>query len=75
MMAANRFNMLSLWNLHPFPYMIRSANFPEACPFTDEEMKEWKKFWESLFEMARDRGIETFIVNWNIIVPEGFAKA
>ncbi len=74
MMATNRFNMLSLWNLHPFPYMIRSTNFPEACPFTDEEMTEWKRFWESLFKMAADRGIESFIVNWNIVVSGGFAR-
>jgi hypothetical protein len=30
MMADNRFNTLTLWNLHPFPYMIRARNFERA---------------------------------------------
>ncbi len=75
MMAENRFNVLSLWNLHPFPYMIRPKNFPDACPFSDEKMEEWRRFWRSLFRMAKERGIETYIVNWNIVVSPEFASA
>jgi hypothetical protein len=75
MMAENRFNVLSLWNLHPFPYMIRAKNFPEATPFDDEELALWQEFWKTLFRMARQRGIQTFIVNWNIVVSPEFAKA
>ncbi len=75
MMAENRFNVLSLWNLHPFPFMIRPEEFPEACPFRDEEMEEWKLFWRSLFRMAKERGIETYVVNWNIVVSPEFARA
>jgi hypothetical protein len=30
MMAGNRFNALSLWNLHPYSYMLRAKNFPEV---------------------------------------------
>ncbi len=74
MMVENRFNVLTLWNLHPFPYMIRPKNFPEACPFTDEELKEWQTFWHGLLGMARDRGIKTFIFNWNIFVSPSFAE-
>ncbi|MDX1639849.1 MAG: hypothetical protein R3281_17950, partial [Balneolaceae bacterium] len=73
MMAKNRFNTLSLWNLHPFHYMIRAKNFPEASPFSDRELQEWKKFWKSLFKMADDRSIETYVVNWNIRVSEAMA--
>ncbi|HEX5168370.1 MAG TPA: hypothetical protein VFW11_04310 [Cyclobacteriaceae bacterium] len=75
MMAANRWNVLSLWNNHPFPYMIRSNSFPKATPFDDDQMKEWQQFWTSLFRMAKARGIQTFIVNWNIVVSPEFAKA
>ncbi len=75
MMTENRLNVLSLWNNHPFPYMIKAANFPEATPFTDQEMEEWQTFWKSLFRMAKQRGIQTFIVNWNIVVSPEFAKA
>ncbi len=72
MMAENRFNSLTLWSLHPFPYMIRPTNFPLACSFDDEELKDWQNFWHGLFQMAADRGIETYLVNWNIFVSEGF---
>jgi len=75
MMAENHFNVLSLWNLHPFTYMIRPKNFPEACPFSDRELAQWQRFWRRLFSMAKERGIETYIVNWNIVVSPEFAQA
>lgn len=75
MMAENRWNVLSLWNNHPFPYMIKSKSFPQATPFDEDQMKEWQVFWKSLFRMAKQRGIQTFIVNWNIVVSPEFAKA
>ncbi len=75
MMVENRYNALSLWNTHPFPYMIRAKNYPEATPFSNEELSEWKVFWKSLFKMAKDRGIETYLVNWNIVVSTEFAEA
>lgn len=74
-MADNRFNTLSLWGLHPFTHMIRPKNFPEACGFNDAELADWQRFWKALFRMAKDRGIETYLVNWNIFVSPEFAKA
>ncbi|NHN29840.1 hypothetical protein [Paenibacillus agricola] len=74
MMAGNRFNVLTLWNLHPFPYMIRSTHFPQATPFSDEELLEWKHYWTTLFRMAKDRGIEVYMINWNIFVSEAFKE-
>lgn len=73
MMVKNRFNALSLWNTHPFPYMIRAENFPKATPFNDQELDAWRTFWKALFKMAKDRGIESYIVNWNIVVSPEFA--
>jgi hypothetical protein len=75
MMVDNRLNVLSLWNNHPFPYMIRSRSFPKATPFTDDELAVWTDFWKQLFRMAKERGIQTFIVNWNIVVSPEFAAA
>ena len=75
MMAENRFNVLSLWNLHPFSYMVRSETYPEATPFSDEELADWQAFYRGLFQMAVDRGIETYVVNWNIFVSPAFAEA
>ena len=75
MMAANRFNALTLWNLHPWPYLIRPTNFPEACPFTDAELAEWQSLFTTIFRLAKERGIETYLVNWNIFVSPAFAAA
>ena len=75
MMAENRFNKLTLWNLHPFNFLVKTEKYPEACGFSDEELAEWQKIWQSLFRMAKNRGIETYLVNWNIFVSPEFAKA
>ena len=74
MMAENRFNALTLWSLHPFPYLIKAKNFPKATPFSDSELAEWKEFWTALFRMAKERGIDTYIINWNIIVSKSFRE-
>ncbi len=34
MMVENRFNTFTLWTMHPFTYMIRPKNFPEASKWT-----------------------------------------
>lgn len=75
MMAANRFNVLTLWSLHPFHYLVRPRSFPEACPFNDTELAEWQRLWHGLFALARERGIETYLINWNIFVSPEFARA
>ncbi|MEM9673606.1 MAG: glycoside hydrolase family 20 zincin-like fold domain-containing protein [Bacteroidota bacterium] len=75
MMVENRFNALTLWNLHPFNYLIRPTNFPEATGFSDEELADWQQFWRSLFAMAKERGIRTYIINWNIFVSPEFADS
>lgn len=75
MMAENRFNSLTLWNLHPYTFMIKPKNFPEASPWTDEELKEWKKLFGGIFRMAKERGIDTYIIPFNIFVTPEFSKA
>ena len=73
-MVDDRWNALSLWNIHPFPFIIKSKSFPLANEFSDLEMQEWKQFWTSLFAMASERGIQSFVVNWNIAVSPSFVK-
>jgi len=75
MMVDNRFNALTLWNLHPFTFMIQPEGFPEAIQYTGGEFAEWQKFWRTLFRMAKERGIETYILNWNIITSPGLTEA
>jgi hypothetical protein len=54
--------------------MIKAKNFPKATPFSDAELAEWKTFWTALFKMAKERGIDTYIINWNIIVSKSFIE-
>ena len=75
MMVDNRLNALSLWDLHPFTYMIRSKNFPRATPFNDKELKEWQNLFHGILHMAKERGIDTYLVPFNIFFSPEFAKA
>jgi len=75
MMAENRFNTLTLWNLHPYTFMIKPKNFPEASPWNEKEMAAWKNLFGSIFRMAKERGIDTYIVPFNIFVTVEFSKA
>jgi hypothetical protein len=75
MMAENRFNAITLWNLHPYTFMIKSKKYPEACPYSDTEMKEWKTLFTGIFKMAEERGIDTYIFPFNIFVSPEFSKA
>ncbi|MBN1392271.1 MAG: hypothetical protein JW947_05650 [Sedimentisphaerales bacterium] len=75
MMVENRFNVISLWNLHPYTYMIQPKNFPEASPWSEKEFAEWQRLYREIFRMAKERGLDTYIVHWNIFVSKEFAKA
>jgi hypothetical protein len=75
MMVENRFNAFSLWTMHPFTYMIRPANFPEASKWTAAEFAEWQRLYREIFRMAKERGLDTYVVFWSIFVSEEFAKA
>ena len=75
MMVENRFNTLTLWNLHPYTFLIKPTNFPEASPWSDKEMKEWQTLFHSIINMATERAIETYVIPFNIFVTPEFAKA
>lgn len=75
MMAENRLNALTLWNLHPYTFMIKPKNFPEASPFTDAELQEWQTLFHGIFRMAKERAIDVYIIPFNIFVSPEFSKA
>ena len=75
MMVENRFNVISLWNMHPYTFMVKSKNFPEASPWSDKEFADWQNFYCEIFRMAKERALDTYIVHWNIFVSREFAKA
>ncbi len=75
MMAENRLNALSLWNLHPYPFMIVPRNYPEASPFTPEEFARWQSLFRSIIDMAAERAIDTYLIPFNIFVTPEFSRA
>ena len=75
MMVENRFNAISLWTMHPFTYMIRPKNFPEASKWTDAEFAQWQHLYREIFRMAKERGLDTYLVFWSIFVSPEFARA
>jgi hypothetical protein len=75
MMVENRFTAFTLWTMHPFTYMIRPRNFPEASKWSDAEFAEWQKLYREIFRMAKERGLDTYVVFWSIFVSQEFARA
>lgn len=75
MMVSNRFNAVSLWTMHPFTYMVQPKNFPEASPWSKKEFQQWQHLYREIFRMAKERGLDTYLVFWSIFVSEEFARA
>ena len=75
MMVENRFNVVSLWNLNPYTYMVMPKNFPEASPWSEKEFAEWQKLYRGIFKLAKERGLDTYIVHWSIFVSKEFSEA
>ncbi len=75
MMVRNRFNVVSFWNMHPYTFMVRPKNFPEASPWSEKEFAEWQHLYKEIFRMAKERALDTYIVHWNIFVSKEFAEA
>jgi hypothetical protein len=75
MMVANRFNVVSLWNMHPFTFMVRPKNFPEASPWSEAEQEAWRQLYRGIFRLAKERGLDTYIVHWSIFVSKEFSAA
>jgi len=75
MLARNRYNTLTLWCEHPFNYMVRVEKYPEATSLSENELEANIEFFKAVFAMAKERGIDTYIITWNIFVSEEFAKA
>ena len=74
-MARHRYNVVSVWNNHPFTSMLKMADYPDVAiqnvtgydGYTkvmsmDEKIDHWKK----VMAYAHSRGFDFFLVNWNI---------
>lgn len=74
-MARHRYNVVSVWNNHPFTSMIKLADYPDVAiqnvtgydGYTktlsiDQKIDHWRK----VMAYAKSRGFEYYLVNWNI---------
>ncbi len=77
-MARNRLNTLSLWNLNPFPSLVRIPEYPNAS-IDDVQgssgqvvktltIDEKIAFWRRVMQYAKDRGVDVSFITWNIFV-------
>ena len=75
--ARNRYNMLSVWVHHPFPALVKLADYPKAClPNIDgfdgfvKELNHEQRvtFWRDVMKYAHSRGMKFYFFNWNIYV-------
>ena len=96
-MARHRYNLLSLWSLHPFPSLVRVPEYPkvaladvkrkagamwnatgsgvgmydpswELTTLKKMTMDEKIAFWRWVMQYAKDRGIDCYVMTWNIFV-------
>jgi hypothetical protein len=74
-MAYNRYNALTLWCSHPYDHMLRLAKYPEATTLSHDRLDKNIVFFHKLFQMAKNYGLDTYIVTWNIHMSPGFRKA
>ncbi|MGF1450752.1 MAG: hypothetical protein ACFB21_01595 [Opitutales bacterium] len=74
-LARCRFNALTLWNLLPFPWMVRVPGFPEAAVGADAEMEAWEELWSFVFREARRRHLQPIVIWWSIFVPPHLESA
>ncbi|MCD6287923.1 MAG: hypothetical protein J7M12_02285, partial [Candidatus Hydrogenedentes bacterium] len=75
-MARFRYNYLSLWNLHPFPSMVRVPGYEKIALDDVQSVTETLKmtmdekiaFWRNVMRYARDRNVAVYVVTWNIFI-------
>ena len=74
-LARQRYNVLSLWNKHPFPSLVKLNDYPDVAlndvynasgKVKDMPHKDKIIFWKKIMDMAWDRGIEVYLITWNI---------
>ncbi len=77
-MARNRFNVLSLWNPHPFTSMVDMEQKYPGIAINDVEgydgfqkkmsIQEKIKFWQDVLAYGRNRGFEIYYCTWNVFL-------
>ena len=106
-MARNRYNVLTLWNPHPFPSLVTLEKYPDVAlddvctsnikptarhASIGEHMGVSKEvlanvrvvrkmtigekiaFWRRVMRRAHERGIDVYIITWNVLTNSAGGK-
>ena len=71
-LAANRYNLISIWSLHPFPSMIKVPEYPEIA--LDEVKRSTTKFAEYYSTRATGYDTPDIIENTEILLKISIDK-
>ncbi len=75
MMARNRYNVLTLWNGCPYHHLVRLDGIPASSDLDPAQIDANIAFFRWVTRRARELGIDTYVITWNIHVPPSFAEA
>lgn len=75
-LARYRYNYISLWNLHPFPSMVRVPGYEKVALDDVQGATSTKKitmdekiaFWREVMRYGKDRNVDFYVITWNIFV-------
>jgi len=82
-MARHRYNVISVWNNHPFTSLVLLPDYPDLAiqdvtgfdGFTKKmSIDEKIAFWREVMKLAHARGFEFLFFNWNVWVANADGK-
>ncbi|MGH9534036.1 MAG: hypothetical protein ACRD2E_04170 [Terriglobales bacterium] len=74
-LARDRFNALEFWSADPWPELVSVPGYPEASRLAPARLRAQVAFFHWLFHMAWERGLDVYLVTWNVDLPPSFARA
>jgi hypothetical protein len=75
MVARNRYNVLTIWNGCPYHHLVRLDGIPASSDLDPAQIDANIAFFRWVTRRARELGIDTYVITWNIHVPPSFAEA
>ena len=73
-LAENRYNLLSIWSMNPFEMMFRIPKYPQTTLYSDVELERFRSVFDFIFTHAKNRGISTYIITWNLRITPAIAR-
>ncbi|UFU02784.1 hypothetical protein LQF12_15060 [Ruania suaedae] len=73
-LLSQRANVIYLWSGHPFASFVQTEEFPEALEVTPEQLALNRETLAWMVAEAGRRGIQLFLMFYNIHIPLPFAR-